>query len=392
MIITSFKEYSCNIWAIVAVIVLVSRSTFAQIATPGYDDKLLFKGATGITMGAVQQQWTIKDTGTFTQRSFPVSVSLPVSNRMLFSVMNSGAITSSGSSTVQGMVDTRVTVSYVFPGDKFWFIGGANFPTGKTALSSAEIGLSKFISQSAFTYKVPTFGQGYGGNVGIAYATPFTRRLVFGIGTSFFYRGSFEPIKLTSSSSSLEYDPGDEFSMNIGIDYTTYAKTARISFDVTGTLFFDDKLSGEKIFRSGPRAMAFIVYSLRTEEYSHLVNGRIRYRMRNVFYSGGTSTEYEAAAHIEGQYSLSRPLYDWLLGTVSLEGKYYTADQVPFGTGIINTGNATIGAAGVDFLFLVSTVFSPTVTVRYGMGSTTIDDIQYDVGGFEAGIGLKISL
>ncbi|MHB1048981.1 MAG: hypothetical protein ACYC09_02790 [Bacteroidota bacterium] len=392
MIITTFKIYSFHICAAVAILLFSTGRSFAQIATPGYDDKLLFRGVTGITMGAVQQQWTIKDTGTFTQRSFPVSVSLPITSRMLFSITNAGAITSSGPATVQGIVDTRVSISYVFPGDKFWFIGGANFPTGKTALSATEIGLSKFISQTAFTFKVPTFGQGYGGNIGMAYATPITRRLVFGIGTSFFYRGSFEPIQLTSSSSSLDYDPGDEFSMNAGIDYTTYAKTARMSFDITATLFFDDKLSGEKIFRSGPRAMAFIVYSLRTDEYHHLLNGRVRYRLKNVFYSNGISTEYDAAVHLEGQYSVSRQLNEWLMGTGVLEMKYFTADQVPFGTGIITTGNATIGMVGTDFMFLVSDIFSPTVTLRYGMGNTTIDDIQYDVNGFEVGLGLKISL
>lgn len=391
MIITSFKIYSIHIWAAVSLSVLMTGTLFAQIASPGYDDNLLFRGVTGITVGAVRQQWTIKDTGTFTQQSFPVSVSLPISNRMLFSITNSGAITASGSTDVRGIVDTRISVSYVFPGDKFWFIGGANFPTGKTALSPSEIGLSKFISQTAFTFKVPTFGQGYGGNIGMAYATPITRRLVFGIGTSFFYRGTFEPIALTAGSPALEYDPGDEFSMNVGIDYTTYSKTARISFDITATLFFDDKLSGEKIFRSGPRAMAFAVYSLKTGEYQHVLNGRIRYRLKNTFYSGGQATEYDAAVHVEGQYSLSRPLNEWLLGTGVLEMKYFTADQIPFGTGIVTTGNATLGSGGADFSFLVSDIFTPTVTLRYGMGTTTIDDRQYDVNGFEAGLGLKVS-
>jgi len=110
-----------------------------------------------------------------------------------------------------------------------------------------------------------------------------------------------------------------------------------------------------------------------------------------VFYSNGISTEYDAAVHLEGQYSISRQLTEWLMGTGVVEMKYFTADQVPFGTGIITTGNATIGLVGTDLIFLVSEIFSPTVTLRYGMGNTTIDDIQYDVSGFEVGLGLKIS-
>lgn len=388
---TSYKYCSAHILAFMVGGFVAIQIGSAQIAKPGYDDKLLFKSVTGVSIGAVQQQWTVKDTGTFTQRSAPFSIAFPVTNRMLFTLNNSGAITSSGSMKVQGLVDTRVSLSYVLPGDKFWFTGGLSFPTGKTSLTASELTLSKFISQSAFAYKVPTFGQGYGGNLGVAYATSFTRRLVFGVGTSYFYRGTFEPISLGAGSTALEYNPGDEISVNTGIDYTTYSKSARFSVDITGTIFFVDRLSGRDIFRSGPRVMAFIVYSLRTEDYQHLVNARIRYRLKNTFYNAGIATEYDAAVQYEGQYSLTTQLNPWLMGTGSAEFKYHTADQVPFGTGIVRTGNSTIGSIGTDFLFMVSDVISPTLTLRYAMGRTTIDDIAYDVNGFEAGIGLKIS-
>jgi hypothetical protein len=388
---TSFKSCSYHILAIVIGGIVVVQIGLAQIAKPGYDDKMLFRSVTGVTIGAVQQQWTIKDTGTFTQRSAPLSIAFPITNRMLFTLNNSGAITSSGSMKVQGFVDTRVSLSYVLPGDKFWFTGGMSFPTGKTSLTVSELTLSKFISQTAFAYKVPTFGQGYGGNLGMAYATSFTRRLVFGVGTSYFYRGTFEPISLGTGSTALEYNPGDEVSANAGIDYTTYSKSARFSVDITGTLFFVDQLSGRDIFKSGPRVMTFIVYSLRTDDIQHLVNARIRYRLKNTFYNAGMSTEYDAAVQYEGQYSATMQLNPWLMGTGIVEFKYHTADQVPFGTGIVRTGNSTIGSIGTDFAFMVSEIVSPALTLRYAAGTTTIDDIAYDVTGFEAGIGLKIS-
>lgn len=395
---TSFKCNSINIYSVVMAITLTLSVASAQIAKPGYDDKLLFRGVTGVTIGAAVQQWTLSDTGTFRQFSAPISISLPVSNRILFSLTNSGSSSSSDNTTVSGINDTRVSFSYVLPGDKVWLTGGASFPTGKTKLDKekGELDLSKYISQTAFAFRVPVFGQGFSGNAGLAYATPITRRLVFGIGTSFFYRGAYDPIKLTSDSLSLDYNPGDELSMNIGVDYITYSKIARFSIDLTGTYFLEDQLNGQKIFQSGPRVTLFGVYSIRTGEYNHLLNIRVRYRLQNTYYNSGVSTKYDAAVQTEGQYSISRQLNDWLVGSATGEIKNYSADQIPFAGSIIKTGNAAITSLGFDLLLVVSDIVSPTVSMRYAFGTATIADdafneIRYAVSGIEAGLGLKIS-
>ncbi|MBI2427946.1 MAG: hypothetical protein HYV29_03980 [Ignavibacteriales bacterium] len=387
MIITSFKLRSLHIWAVLLPGILLLNSLYAQIAKPGYDDKMLFRGATGVTTGAVQQQYTLSGYGTVSQQSAPLSIAVPISNRMLLAVANSAGMTTADTSELQGIADTRISLSYVLPGEKFWIAAGASIPTGKTKLSNTELKTSTIISQAALGMKVPVFGQGFGGNVGIAYATAFTRRLVFGVGTSFAYKGSYEPIE----AASITYDAGDEVSVNVGLDFITFSKEARFSFDVSGTYFLEDKLDGKKIFQSGPRAIMFAVYSLKTGAYNHQLSSRVRYRLQNTSITDSVSTKFDAGLQAEGQYSLTHQLNEWLVGSAVLEAKYYTPDQFQLGGQLVESGNAEIGSAGADFVFIVSDILFPTLNIRYSFGNITIDDSFYEISGFEIGMGLKIS-
>ena len=387
MIITSFKVHSLHIWATVFTGIILLNSMQAQIAKPGYDDKMLFRGATGITTGAVQQSYTLTGYGTVSQQSAPLSIAVPLSIRMLLAVANTVGMAKADTSELQGIADTRISLSYVLPGDKFWLAAGASIPTGKTKLSNAELETSTKISQAALGMKVPVFGQGFNGNVGIAYATAFTRRLVFGIGTSFSYKGSYEPIE----AASIKYDAGDEISANIGLDFITYSKLARFSFDISGTYFLEDKLDGTKIFQSGPRAIIVAVYSLKTGEYNHQVSTRIRYRQQNSSITDSSTTKFDAGLQAEGQYSLTYQLNEWLIGSGVVEMKYYTPDQFLLGGQLIKSGNAEIVSIGADFAFLVSDIIAPTMNIRYSIGNITIDDVFYDINGFEIGVGLKVS-
>jgi hypothetical protein len=354
-------------------------------------DKSIFRGAAGITVGGMQQQWVLKDStgkkfGTLLQQSAPVAVSIPLANRLLLSVSNSGAISKFDTSSSSNIVDTRVTMSYVFPGEKFWLTGSISFPTGKTELDASELQLTNLLGQTAFGYKVPMFGQGTTGNFSLVYAGTLTRRMVLGVGLSYFYKGPFKPLK----GATVEYNAGDEISLNVGYDYITFGKSARFSIDVTSTYFFQDEVSGVgPVFESGPRTIATLLYNLKTESVNHGVMLRARYRLPNNFISSGQ--EYDASLQLEGQYSIGTQLSEKIYASLIGEGKYYTPDQIPSGITYIETGEAQIGAAGADFVLLFWESVMPTMGVRYAMGSVTISGATYDVNGLEANVGLKFS-
>jgi hypothetical protein len=386
MINTSLVLRSFHISAVILSVILFFDTAAAQFEQPG-GSKSLFSGASGITLGGTQQQWTLQDSGTVTQQSAPISISVPLANRVLFSVTNSGAITTFDTSKVSSIVDTRISLSYVFPGEKFWLTGGVSIPTGKIRLTTPQLHMASLISQTAFAYRVPTFGQGLSGNIAVVYAGTITRRMVVGLGASYFYKGKYEPVE---ASSKFEYDAGDEFSANLGYDFITYTKVARISFDLTATYFFEDKLNGTTVFHSGPRFIGLAAYSLKTGNTSHLLQMRVRYRLPNTFYSGTVTTKYNKTTQMEGLYSLSYPLYPWLLGAAVGEVKVFTADQIPVGGIPVETGKAQIGTAGFDATFLFSDIIYPTLNLRYSAGNVTLENKVKDVQGIEAGVMIRI--
>lgn len=388
MIITTLKNRTFHICAVLLFGVMLSLFPVqAQIAKPGYEDKLLFRGITGVTLGGNQTLWQLKGFRTINQQTAPISFAVPLSNRILLSAANYGAITSSDTTKVQGLADTRVSLSYVLPGDRFWLTAGASIPTGKTKLETDELAMMSIMSQNAFGYKVPVFGQGFNMNFGIAYATPLTRRLVMGVGTSYIFRGSYEPI----SNSSTKYDAGDEVTSNIGIDYIAYSKTSRFSLDASFSYFFEDKLNSEKKFQSGSRIMLFGVYSLKAEKLNHQISTRVRYRLQNTSFNDSSSIKYNAGTQLDGQYTLSSQLNSWSTGVAVVGIKLYSADQLPIGQDIVETGKAQIISVGGDLLFHFSEILTPTLSLRYSTGDITLEDEEYDVSGFEIGLGLKVS-
>ena len=350
----------------------------------------IFAGASGVTIGAVHQQWTIKDSGTVSQQSAPVTVSVPLSNRSLMTITNSGYASGFDTAKLSGLIDTRLMFSYVFPGDKIWLSGGVSVPTGKTKLTSSELQLSSLVSQAAFAYRTPSVGQGLNGNLSLVYAGTITRRMVLGLGLSYYYKGKYDPVKAIT----LSYDPGDEFSANLGFDYITFSKAARFSIDITGTYFLEDKAKDAvkqyTVFKSGPRAIAVAAYSLKTGSSAHAVQVRFRYRQPNTFYSNSVATKYDAALQTEGLYSFSTPLTEWLQGSAMAEAKIFAADQVPIGGVPVETGKANIYSAGVEGTFLFSPVVMPTVTLRMASGKMTLENKVRSVTGLEAGLGVRV--
>ena len=124
-------------------------------------------------------------------------------------------------------------------GDKVWINGEASLPTGVTKLTENELTVATILSESSFDYRVPVFGQGTNANLRLAYAYAAQRRLILGFGASYVYKGEYQPASITGFSE--KYDPGDEVSVNAGLDYTSFSKTDRFSFDLTVTNYLPDK-------------------------------------------------------------------------------------------------------------------------------------------------------
>ena len=367
---------------------LMVEGVCAQMRGPKYDERLLFRGMTGITIGGSQQEWTLKDRGKFLQQSVSAALAIPVSNRILLTVSNSPGIAKSDTMKLQGIADTRVGISYVTPGDRVWINGAVSLPTGVTKLTESQLRVASIISQSALAYRVPVFGQGTNANLGFAYAFPAQRRLIVGLGASVLYKGEYQPSSITGLSD--KYDPGDEISVNGGIDYTTFSKSSRLSADVTVTNYFPDKLNGENFIQSGLRVMTMLVYSLKWGETVHLVQFRTRLRTQSEIFNSGVSEKFKSSQHYEFQYTASWLPMKWCSLSGLIEGKVYTGDQIPFGIGIFETGKASLVSLGVEAGLSVFSSLGLSLNAKYGTGSVVIDNIKNNATGIEFGGGMRL--
>ena len=374
--------------ALAALFVFHAERLEAQLKGPKYDERLLFRGLTGFTIGGSYQEWTMKNEGKVVEESMPVVLSVPLSNRILVSIANSPAVSTLDTMKLQGIADTRVAFSYVVPGDKLWITGGASLPTGVTKLTQSQLQVAMFLSQSAFGYRVPVFGQGTNANLGFAYAYVPQRRLILGFGSSYVYKGEYQPA--TISGLSEKYDPGDEISFNAGLDYTTFSKESRFSMDVTATNYFPDKMNGENFIQSGIRVMTFAVYSLKWGPVTQLVQFRTRLRTQSQIFNSGVAQKFKSSQHYEGQYTVSWMPYEWCTLSGIGEGKLYTGDQIPLGTTIYETGRAQLVSAGAELGIAVTSWFGLAGNAKYGLGSVVVNNAKDNVTGIELGGSVRV--
>jgi hypothetical protein len=197
------------------------------------------------------------------QFSFPVMISLPLSEQMQLSIQLSPAVSQwqylkNDSMSISGSSDTWIECEYVFPRDRGMLQFGIGLPTGKTRLNNSQIELAQYLSRNLFQYQLPVYGQGLCFQVAGAYAYPILDKMIIGIGSRVTIRSPYHPISFNYNDISgntrvwdIDYKPGNEFSGNIGIDFKIGDYT-KIMIDAITTYYTEDKF-GSKIYDSGIR-------------------------------------------------------------------------------------------------------------------------------------------
>ncbi len=167
------------------------------------------------------------------------------------------------------------------------------------------------------------------------------RRLIVGFGASYVYKGQYQPASIEGFSQM--YKPGDEISLNAGLDYTSFSKLSRFSADVTVTNYFPDQIGGQNFIQSGLRFMTLALYSVKWGPLTHRLQVRSRLRTQSTIYSSGVGEQFKSSQHYEARSTASCNPAEWCTISLLGEGKYHTGDQIPFGDGIFETGKARAG-------------------------------------------------
>ena len=199
--------------------------------------------------GLVYQNWSIeKLDDPVSEATFPIEVIYQIQNNLNIQIKHFPTFSKYGSASLNGLSDFWVKSSYSFAGNRALACIGFSLPTGKTKLDSSEIVITRILSKNSFKFRMPVLGQGLTLNGGIMYAYPLNDKITLGGGLNFVYHHGYKFSKL----SKLRYNPGEQFGLNIGLDYTIL-KNLNSNFDFIYNYYTKDKIDTDKIFSSGPK-------------------------------------------------------------------------------------------------------------------------------------------
>lgn len=370
---------------LVCYIASIPNRAYGQAGSSGVEDALTSEQRpVRLIFQPVYQYISDGDLGvTLTESSAQLQAIVPFGERWQLSVAGSGA-SASGSAeatdaererdiqNLSGFSDIRSSLSYVQPvGDgSVIFTLNASAPTGKQELTSDEFITARFLSQSFYQFRVPSFGQGATGGGSATWAVPVGEDLVLGIGGSYQYRGSYSP----EVGGEAEYTPGNEIRVTGGADFRltqTSAFSANASLFVYGT----DTVDGVEQFEVGNQIKVALQYIHQTGFQTIRVLTRYRSQEKSTLpVVNGQSEQLQilpSRATLQSRYSTR--LADQVRLGLFASGQWYDETEA-FGSKTLLAGGATVQLA-------VGNGFSIVPRVAYTTGSITR---------IEAGLGFVI--
>lgn len=202
--------------------------------------------------GIVIQKWNIESlSDPISEGTFPLELNYALRENLSLQLNHSPAWSRFGDYNLSGLSDTWLRASYRL-GDKRTLISaGIGIPTGQTKLGPSEMVMTSLLSQYAFKFQLPVFGQGLTLSAGAAYAYPVNDQFTLGLGLNYVYRGSYK----LSTVQQFDYDPGDQVGINLGFDYAASNKL-RTYVDVLLNYYTADVMDSTEIFSAGPKVSA----------------------------------------------------------------------------------------------------------------------------------------
>lgn len=235
-----------------------------------------------VSMGVSYQRWANEaDDEPIQQTVAPINVFLKMQDNLYLNISNSPATTKYADVKLSGVSDTWIRATYMLPNNYLMFNVGLGMPTGKTELSDVESFFAQYLSESAFQFRLPSYGQGMSMRVGAALAIPYQDKYIFGLGANYTYKTKYKPIATDSLG---EYLPGNEVSIFAGVD-ALLSDVSKIKADIIYSIYGTDEYDGYKIYGSGNKILFVLSYQGIIAEKNTYLSLRIRQKGRNEFWT-----------------------------------------------------------------------------------------------------------
>lgn len=342
-------------WAFLCIAVLGQ----AQVQIPESDMRGTF------SIGPSFQQWKFEESNVPVREVvFPISVFFPLRNGFYFTGTNTPAMAKQDTIQINGLSDTWLRLTYVFPGERAMIHVGVGAPTGPTRLDTSTFQLSHTLSENFLRFRLPVFGQGVAFRVGGALAVPLQEGVIAGIGAHYIAHGKFQPLDMDSS----EYQIGNETTVFTGLDVQLSPK-AKWSVNISYSMYQRDKWNGKEIYGAGKKLL------FNTALTAGLGNGIFyatlnwRQRGKNEYWiQTGLETEEKnsngAQSELDVSYEIPQAngMVFRLLGT----GRFYAKNEY-------DVGQANVAGGGLGIGVPLSPVIRLDAHVLYLSGQRKLD-------------------
>ncbi|MEP6833695.1 MAG: hypothetical protein ABJB74_09880 [Gemmatimonas sp.] len=195
-----------------------------------------------------QDSFTVRSV---TQFAIPATVSLALGTRWVFDAsrayqIGSVAVTDANgvdrTLTLKGGTDLKLRLVGRVKGDHVRLTVGVNAPTGATKLAGTDVDAIRIIGAPALRLPVASLGSGFGGTVGVVFAT---QAAGWGLaaGTSYELRGNYSPIEASIAGAALPTDlnPADAVHITLGAD--RIVRSGRVSILGSADVYGEDELT-----------------------------------------------------------------------------------------------------------------------------------------------------
>ncbi|MEO8168054.1 MAG: hypothetical protein ABI623_07400 [bacterium] len=317
------------------------------------------------------QNWSL-DSVKVSETSVLLSLYQPLSSRAAITLRGAFASANGDVTSLSGTTDLQVAGSYYVESAHMMFSLGLGIPVGKKNMKTDEFVTSILLANNTLRFNVSQFGTGFNVTPGVVWALPVSDDVVLGLGATYQYRGTFQPLEDLGT-----FDPGDEVSGTAGVELRL-SETSSISADFVYTHIGKDLLDGDEIYVSGGKIFAAVQFRKYFEFNSLFIGATFRSKAKSEVALGKfLAPRFEPnQAEILGVYTAR--LSDAFSLGFAVEGRFFQETSIPF------SGFNLIGV-GLMPEFSVSESVSIPLRVKFTSGKG-----KGNITGFEAGVGISI--
>jgi hypothetical protein len=204
-----------------------------------------------LSTGFYFRSWNINEperSYKITQGAFPITAISPFTDRLnvLFSTSHSTALLNRNlEDHLQGVADGKIKAFYQVIPNHLLLNTGISVPFGKNRLTTKEINVAEVLYESILGFGVTRFGEGLDAEIGLSTAFQLSRNFTLGAGFGYLRKGEYQFHRV----SEIKFQPGSEFSANLGLDF--YNDSLFVRSDFLFKTYTTDKLDAKAYLKQG---------------------------------------------------------------------------------------------------------------------------------------------